>query len=304
MGNDQFSSVLGTVSTPDDAARQDNVVINDEQFIRDLRRLKELRSFLIQEAINIASAEDESNPLAFEGLNLLKYGYNGRAPTREEWRSVEDRTQVLFRCLTGPLRRRFILGEIPSWVSMFSIAMALLALAALMGAIFVPIRYHLKDGARAATLPFYLIWLMSLGAMGSVAFIGMNALSVQQDVTFDLSNRKLMILRIALGALFGLVLALPFGFDGFLQFIVEIASGINPYAPTSGGRSNVTTQAMLLLLPFVLGFSTSLVIMILNRLVDAVQAFFGRTGVNDRAQIPPPPPPTSSSTRSSPRGSS
>jgi len=31
--------------------------------------------------------------------------------------------------------------------------------------------------------------------------------------------------------------------------------------------------------PFIFGFSTSLVIMILNRLVDAVQAFFGKPGV-------------------------
>jgi hypothetical protein len=35
--------------------------------------------------------------------------------------------------------------------------------------------------------------------------------------------------------------------------------------------------AIFLLLPFVLGFSTSLVIMILNRLVGGVQAFFGKT---------------------------
>jgi hypothetical protein len=33
----------------------------------------------------------------------------------------------------------------------------------------------------------------------------------------------------------------------------------------------------LLLLPFVLGFSTSLVIMILNRVIVGVQAFFGTT---------------------------
>ena len=36
-------------------------------------------------------------------------------------------------------------------------------------------------------LPFYLVWLMSLGASGSIAFIGMNALSVQQDVTLTLA---------------------------------------------------------------------------------------------------------------------
>ncbi len=53
---------------------------------------------------------------------------------------------------------------------------------------------------------------------------------------------------------------------------------------------------MLLLLPFVLGFSTSLVIMILNRLVGAVQAFFGKSGTGDGSQATPVALQSSSST--------
>jgi hypothetical protein len=54
---------------------------------------------------------------------------------------------------------------------------------------------------------------------------------------------------------------------------------------------------MLLLLPFIVGFSTSLVVVIMNRLVDGVQAFFGRNGSRDGQASPTPAPPPSASTR-------
>lgn len=272
----------------------DKVLINDAQFIRDLRRLKELRSFLIQEAINISPAD--SSPLSFGRLNLLQYRFDGRAPTQQEWSDVELHTQTLFRLLTEPLRRRFILGEIPSWVSLFPILLALVALAALIGSIVVQnVDFLRLRTISANTLPFYLIWLMSLGAIGSVAFIGMNALSVQQDITFDLTNRRLMLLRITLGALFGLVLTLPFGFNGFLEFVAGISGRVLPLDTAPSQKIGVSTQALLLLLPFILGFSTSLVIMVLNRLVDAVQAFFGKTGAV--SQVPSAVSQSSPSTR-------
>jgi|SRR5215470_17061467 len=90
--------------------RQD-IRINDEQCISDLQRLKDLRSFFIQEAVNVDRADASS--LAFGRLNLLRFNHSGRAPTEEEWKRVEYHTQTLFGLLTDPLRRRFILGDIP-----------------------------------------------------------------------------------------------------------------------------------------------------------------------------------------------
>lgn len=271
--------------------------INDLAFIRDLERLKELRSFLIQEAVYVDATE--SKALSFGRLNLLHYSEKGRSPTEREWTAVEQTTQALFALLTDPLRKKFVLGAIPSWVSLLPIALAGVALGSLVLAIFIVARassgeFSMQNVIRvnAYTLPLYLVWLMSLGAIGAVAFVGMNALAVQQDATFDLGNRRLMILRIVLGALFGLVLTLPFGFRGFMDFVGSLA-GVTPDKTPAGGTpvaaatSAVTTQAMLLLLPFVLGFSTSLVIMILNRLIDSVQAFFGRPQDSERGAKAP-----------------
>jgi hypothetical protein len=261
--------------------------INDEQFISDLKRLKDLRSFFIQGAVNLNVSDLRA--LSFGRLNLLRFQQSGRAPTEDEWGEVEYRTQVLFSLLTEPLRRRFILGEIPFWMAWLPIILAGIGLASLMGAVHTAGVMFQAERALVGVyvLPFYLAWLMSLGAIGSVAFIGMNALSVQQDITFDLTNTRLMVLRIALGALFGLVLTLPFGFDGFVRFCVSIVIPSDRLLRESG--VSVTTETMLLLLPFILGFSTSLVIMILNQLVEAVQAFFGRRGSgSDRQPLPIP----------------
>jgi hypothetical protein len=119
----------------------------------------------------------------------------------------------------------------------------------------------------------YIIWIVSMGCMGAVAFIGMNAISAQDDITFDLSNMRLMILRVVLGGLFALVLTLPFGSERFISFRYIIGTGAKSDSETGG---NTLAQILMLTMPFLLGFSTSLVILILNQLVESVQAFFGR----------------------------
>ncbi|MBV9456741.1 MAG: hypothetical protein JO141_04385, partial [Bradyrhizobium sp.] len=136
----------------------------------------------------------------------------------------------------------------------------------------------------------YLVWLAALGAVGALAFIGMNALSIQDDITFDLTNKRLLLLRVALGALFAVVLTLPFGYAEFLTFCARVAQPFQQLIAKPGTEptdaSVLTKEALFLLLPFVLGFSTSVVILILNQMIEAAQVFFGR-----RAGSPTVPPP-------------
>jgi TRAP-type uncharacterized transport system fused permease subunit len=48
------------------------------------------------------------------------------------------------------------------------------------------------------------------------------------------------------------------------------------------GAANFSFEAALFLLPFVLGFSTSLVMLVLNRFVESITVFFGgRRGSDD-----------------------
>jgi len=132
----------------------------------------------------------------------------------------------------------------------------------------------------------YIVWIVSMGCIGAVAFVGMNAISAQADITFDISNMRLMILRVVLGGLFALVLTLPFGSEDFVDFCYIIGTGAKS-DPVTGG--NTVAQILMLTMPFLLGFSTSLVILILNQLVESIQAFFGRRSGPDRELEPTTP---------------
>lgn len=247
--------------------------INDIQFIKSRDRLQELRTFLMQEAVYVP--EQQAQDVVFGALNLLKWDPKGREPTAPEWTAIETHTQILFGLLSEPLRRRFLMGEIPKIITYLPLGFVAVAIFGLLAAIFLGWVFA-KPASIPAVFIGYLCWLISLGGLGSIAFIGMNALSVQSDITFDISNRRLMTLRIILGSLFGLVLALPFGYDDFKTFTGTIGGFVPPVAQGQSPAGELSKQAVMLLLPFVLGFSTTLVIMILNQFVSAIQTFFGR----------------------------
>jgi hypothetical protein len=235
--------------------------INDPEFIEQLTQFRALRSFLTKQAIPVTG-------LSTGDLNLLRLGKQGegRAPTASEWRLLEHSTEALFSLLSEPLRRKFLSSQVPAWLSLTAIILGGIAILAFVAGLYLA---GPAETRQYVFVPF-LVWASALGATGSIAFIGMNALAVQDDATFDLTNEKLIVLRIALGALFGVVLPLTVGYSYFLEYLKE-ASGET--ATTSG---DVLARAAIILLPFILGFSTTLVIMILNRFVEAVQSLFGK----------------------------
>lgn len=238
--------------------------INDPEFIAQLKQLMALRSFLTKQAIPVTGLPSTGH------LNLLRLGKRGegRFPAAPEWRLLEQNTEALFGLLSEPLRRKFLSSQIPTWLSLTAMVLGGVAVLAFF--------FGFLLGKNFDHIPFvflsFLIWASALGATGSIAFIGMNALAVQDDATFDLTNEKLIILRIALGALFGVVLTLTVGFSYFRAYLLELGG---ESAPTSD-TTDVLTRAAIILLPFIFGFSTTLVIMILNRFVEAVQSLFGK----------------------------
>jgi hypothetical protein len=252
-------------------SRQSSHLIKSREFMEALTRLKDLRSIFLDEGIELKPGELAL--LTLGDLNLLQLDEKSpeaRDPKEAEWIHLESVTQLLFRRLTEPVRRKFILGHIPRWIPVAPVFLGLAAATALIFAVRIYLSYDSPNKVPSAlVLPFYLVWLVSLGATGAIAFLGMNILSVQKDITFDLGNRRLIGLRIVLGALFGLVLTLPFGFGGFRIFVERLAVD----SSYSDAPRNVS-EPLLLLLPFLLGFSTSLVITILNRMIVGVQSIF------------------------------
>jgi hypothetical protein len=258
--------------------------INDPTFCTYIKRLKDLHNFLYQEAVPVNPTDAAA--LEMGNLSALYLHEDGRPPTVQEWNQVEKQTQAIFLLLTPALRRRFLMGGTPwmvAWMPVYFLGAA--ALSLFFAVITIEAGWPIFW-----MLVVYLIWLATLGAVGALAFIGMNALSIQDDITFDLTNKRLMLLRVALGALFAVVLTLPFGYSEFIKFCARVAQPFQQLIEKAGtaptDASVLTREAIFLLLPFILGFSTSLVILILNQIVEAVQTFFGRR--SNALTVPPP----------------
>jgi hypothetical protein len=218
----------------------DEHVVNEQAFVADVKRLRQSRTFLYKQALSV---EMPPTPLTFEEIEILTYSAKGRGPSLGERITVDRLTETIFRTLSEPLRRKFLMGERPWWLSGLPVIFDAVAVISLVVCITMvssaPPRElenlvvaiaqsrsgdqtvaHSSGGAAgtvppsapgpasasaspspsiplgARVLPFYLLWLMSLGATGAVAFIGTNVLSVQEDATFDLTNTRLMALRI------------------------------------------------------------------------------------------------------------
>lgn len=257
-----------------------NPRIADADFMAQLALLRGMKAFIQGRAIKI---KPEDQPLlAFGTLNLLKpeIATGGRAATEQEWRELDERLQGLNALLSDAERRALCLSRTPAFVNYLAVLFLGFAVAALAVSIFPPNLNVLPTGgdSNLATragwqLAGYLTWLFCLGGIGSIAFIGVNALAIQADATFDLDNRGQVLRRILLGALFGIVLTLPFGYFHFLAFCNAMAD--------PSGKAIELEQGISLLMPFVLGFSSSLVMLVLNRLVQGAETVFGiRRGQN------------------------
>jgi len=250
----------------------------------DVEQLKALRSFMIRQA-RIATV----GTIELGQLNLLRFSERGRFPEASEWSHLEYISNELYRHLPEQERRRFLYGQIPQVVIRTATMLGGVALASLVLAVasvisirafYQPIPEGVPPAVDLLVFLSFLGWVAALGGIGSIAFIGMNALAVQDDATFDITNEKLIGLRVILGALFGVVMPLPFVFPAFIDFVHN-----------SNPNVQLAQNALLLFLPFILGFSTTLVIMILNQCVEAIQSFFGKKSSPPSAAPPIAPPP-------------
>jgi hypothetical protein len=122
---------------------------------------------------------------------------------------------------------------------------------------------------------YFLIWLISMGCIGAIASIGMNAIKAQNDLTFDISDGRSTTLRVVLGGLFALVLILPFGNDCFIDYCYFIGTGSTLQHFDGRVEETLNIRVLTLIAPFLIGYSTSLVIFILDRLMVRAKGLFG-----------------------------
>ncbi len=119
-----------------------------------------------------------------------------------------------------------------------------------------------------------ILWVLSMGCVGGIASLSLQAIKADVRSVPDITNKHQVILRVTLGCLFALALTFPFESDCFTDLCHYIGTGQEfgkePESPF--------LRALVLILPFLLGFSTELVMSIINQLNSAVVAFFGQLG--------------------------
>jgi hypothetical protein len=125
-------------------------------------------------------------------------------------------------------------------------------------------------------------WSLSMGCIGAIASMGMKAVKVPGvDEGFDLSDTKSVFLRMVLGGLFALVLTVSFTSDCFFGLCYSIGTLVRLQA---AGEESPSLRAFILIIPFSLGFSTSLVMLLIKQLSVGILAFFGKLGPQSDAK--------------------
>jgi hypothetical protein len=267
-------------------------IINDEEFRLQLALLRRTRRFLIEEGVPATVAigspttpTDGESPFSLGRLNLIRYrppGFHWRratTPTLADWQLVEEKQNGLQRFFNPELQHLFRLQATQRIITGTPLLLLMVAFGALITAVFPPdlaLPRAITPLASPVAWRFvsYLAWTSSLGGLGAIGFLAVNSLAIQDDATFDISNRSLVGMRIVLGALFGCIVSLPFCFPYFNEFTDWVTKG----GDLAGGRG------VLLLVPFLLGFSTTLVMAVLNRMIAGIESMFGiERGVPKRA---------------------
>ncbi|HEY5070396.1 MAG TPA: hypothetical protein VII63_00050 [Caulobacteraceae bacterium] len=255
--------------------------VSDDQFIRQIALVRRIRTFLMEQGVAPASSSQmEASPFDLLELNLIMYRSSAGPATYLQWQMLENRQSQLQRLFTPDLQRRFRLQTVQRLIIIIPVFLLLLAGSALAMAIFPPSLaldgFSGTDPTAGWVFGGYLAWTACLGALGALGFLAVNSLSIQRDATFDLSDRGLVILRIVLGGLFGTIISLPFCFSYFKEFALFVnPTGHSLPVSTLSKVPVEGARGILLLVPFLLGFSTSLVMAILNRMIKGLETTFG-----------------------------
>lgn len=160
-----------------------NYAINDPTFNRLQETLVDLCAFLRREGVSIPP--EKASLLVLGEIGRLRKvsfwrGEKGRAPTEQEWVVLETRLQELHALLDEPCRRGFYIRKSEFLLIYIPFAMTFLAAGSLIAAISHEPRFltHMFGTTEPPTqwhACCYIVWLMALGVLGSVAYVAMNA---------------------------------------------------------------------------------------------------------------------------------
>jgi len=189
------------------------------------------------------------------------------APKDSDWILVETKITNFISVLTEQEIKGVELKHISNeMLSKWALGLLLASIASLWASSFA--------GRPSLLFLCFIIWLAATGALGTAAFVYVNALSIQTDPNVVVTSRTFVKLRLILGALFAVIISLPFYLPIFFEFEHKLRTMTDTPESVHRTLSNIDINSFLFILPFVFGFSTPLVLCILSRLVESVCALF------------------------------
>ncbi len=268
MNIPNLQKITALVSPADDADK-----IRDERFIDQLTEVHNLKRFLFEEKVKFEPSQFDSIDLG--ALNNLRFGSSGRLPTLEEWKLLDEKISILATYLNDDLRQRIRIRELSVFFGTLPLAFLVAALANIVfffsyGALFAKDTFLFN----ASYLLSLIGWTVAQGGLGACAYLGTRAAIKRTDKgpveslsdLADITDQNILKIRIILGCLFGSLIGLPIAnlaLEKMGKAIYEANATIEP------------SDFALMILPFIVGFSTNLVLAILERCIDSIRTFFG-----------------------------
>lgn len=252
--------------------------IADERFVAQLDRLRELKQFFYEEKVQFKKEDLDSIDL--EKLNNLSYSASGRVPTAAEWRTLDEKLATLAGYLTVDLRHKIRIRELGLFFT--TLPIAFLAFSVMSTIAYINFKYLIGVHSSWRLLIWLLVtmtWLISQGGLGACAFLGTSVIfrgtqdkdsgeGAGSRENIDVTDRNSLSIRVLLGTLFAVLLGLPFA--------VTSLDGLGSVYWQGGPPSESTLS--IIFIPFIAGFSTNLVLVVLRKFVAAIETFFGLSG--------------------------
>jgi hypothetical protein len=268
-------------SGPD--AKSSSVFVSSERFIAQLTQAEALKKFLFKEKVPIS--EEQRKAIDLLELNNLEYKDDGRIPTTDEWRTLDEKHSALIACLDLQLRRKLRISELDFFFGLLPmISLAVCAASTLFFMIYP--RFFDPNGTSYEVIfaVILLVWTISQGALGACAFLGTSVLGTRtvQITTskssetsaadeIDVTDPSILKIRVLSGALFAFLIGLPFSYRALNTIYDTLFTPI-----TADSKMNLG-QIGFVFVPFIVGFSTNFVLAVLNRIIASLQILLGMT---------------------------
>lgn len=245
--------------------------ISDRLFVRQLGYTRSLVTFLIRRQALPEKPPDLLENLA--ALGSMRYSRRGRAASEEEWRKLYAISHGLASELPLEIATAFSIWRLRTFFGLFPIIFLIMGIAALEATYLEG--YAVGGWYYFIGLAAVLSWTCALGGLGTSAFFGTSLLAQLASATGndqaklkEITDDTYLRTRLMIGILFAFVLGLPFG---HLSLDTASASLFKDVV----WNADLFTTILHILAPFLLGFSTALVLSILERLIEGIKTTFG-----------------------------